>query len=195
MLHFVRALGESGSHGHVAAVVRSFLASRGFRERGSIGTQLEFRRSSQLATVFALDPARWRIDLSIDTRSRTAQMFVLTDGQIVTPREYRYFEMFFEELVAVMAPEQASETALALRDDQPLSRRAARAAFNENVAVTVGFFMSLPTLTVLLHAVVAVPMLWAIIWAFGGSLAIAYACLFSVKNRAARSAGRPLLKS
>lgn len=187
MLHFVRVLGEAETRGDLPSAVRAFLVTRGFRERNSIGTQLEFQRSSQLATIFALDPARWRIDLSIDTRVRTAQMFVHTDGQIVTPREHRYFEMFFDELLTVMAPEKAPSTAVAVWGDQPLSRRAARAALNENVAVMIGFFMSLPTLTILLHAVVAVPMLWAILWAFGGSVAIAYACLFSVKNRATRS--------
>lgn len=111
-------------------------------------------------------------------------MVVRTDGQVVTPRERLYFQTFFDELLEVMAPESSARTAMAVWGDQALSRRAARAALNENVAVMFGFFFSFPALIVLLHAAMSIPMIWAICWGFGGSIAIAYACLFSVKNRA-----------
>ena len=114
------------------------------------------------------------------------RMQVHTDGQVVTPRERHYFEAFFAELRAVLEPGTSSATAMTLWGDNAISRRAARAALNENVAVTFGFFFSLPTLIILLKATMAVPMFWAIIWGFIGSIAIAYACLFSVKNRTPR---------
>ncbi len=185
VLQFVRVLGPPRHDDvDVAASVRSFLVTRGFREDSVDADSINFRRSSHLATLFAFDPSRWRIDLSIQPAARSVRMLVKTDGQVVTPRERQYFEAFFDELLAVMAPETSARTAVAVWGDQTLSRRAARAALNENVAVMFGFFFSFPALIILLHAAVAVPMLWAIGWAFGGSIAIAYACLFSVKNRA-----------
>lgn len=187
MLQLVRVLGESRDERFdVTSSVRSFLVTRGFREQPGdprrSASVLSFRRSNQLATLLAFDPSRWRIDVEIDVRTRSVKMHAHTDGQVVTPRERRYFDAFFEELLTVMTPE-APPRALSIWGEQPLSRRAARAALNENVAVMFGFFLSLPALIILLHTAVAVPILWAICWGFIGSIAIAYACLFSVKNR------------
>lgn len=185
VLQFVKELNTpSNTRVDAVAGVRSFLITRGFREDRREPGALKFQRSSQLATLFAFDPSRWRIDLRIEPAGRSVKMMVHTDGQVVTPRERLYFKAFFDEVLAVMSHPGKTSTAMALWGDQTISHRAARAALNENVAVMFGFFFSFPTLIVLLHAAVSVPMIWAICWGFGGSIAIAYACLFSVKNRA-----------
>jgi hypothetical protein len=138
--------------------------------------------------VFAFDPSLWRVDISLDASGHRIRMVVHTDGQVVTPRERRYFEALLDELAqAICRPATQAQSALIRAHDHAISQRAARAALNENVAVTFGFLLSFPTLIVLLKAAIGVPTLWAMCWAFGGSLAIAYACLFSVKNRAHRA--------
>lgn len=149
--------------------------------------RLSFRRSSHLATFVAFDPSRWLVEITLEPRLHTVQMSVHTDGQVVTPRERRYFEAFFEEILSIISPdEQPAPGGLSIWGEQSLSRRAAREALNENVTVTVALFFSFPVLIVLLHGAVAVPMFWAIPWAFVASLAIAYAWMFSARNRAER---------
>ena len=138
---------------------------------------------NSIATFFAFDPSRWRLDLNVDPELRTAQMFVHTDGQVVTPREKHYFEMFFAEVVAAMAPETMSRTALQLHGTGELSYRAAQAALNENVSTMLGFMLLLPSVILMFHLAMAVPLFWSILWGFGAALAVAYAWLFSFRNR------------
>lgn len=186
MLHYVKVFGiGDASSVEVAKRVRDFLCIRGFRETPRLRSRsLKFSRGTSVATFFAFDPSRWRIDINVDPELRTVQMFVHTDGQVVTPREKHYFDVFFDELLSVLAPERlSSATALQIHESGALSHRAAQAALNENVSVTFGFLLLLPAAILLFHLAMAVPMFWSIIWGFGASVAVAYAWLFSIKNR------------
>lgn len=185
MLHYVKVVGHgSSSCFEVARNVRSFLATNSFRETPRLRARsLKFSRSSSLTTLFAFDPSRWKIEITVDPELRTAQMFVHTDGQVVTPREKHYFDVFFSELVGVMAPETQSYTALQIQESGNMSACAAQAALNENVATMLGFMLVLPAAILLFHLAVEVPMFWSILWGFGASISVAYSWLFSIRNR------------
>lgn len=167
------------------AAVRRFLLQQKFEQVGGE----RFRRSTRLRTMVAFDPSRWQVEVEVNLANKQVDMVVATDGQLVTPRERAYFATLFAELIEHVGAHTAS-TELMVREPRSLSRRAAEAALNENVAVTFGFFMSLPIQVGILHFVLAVPMIWAIVSGTIGSLAIAYAVIFSIKNRQPHHAPR-----
>lgn len=176
MLHYMKVLGPEEPDERVAYRVREFFIMRGFRESPRMAPErLKFTRGSSVGTFFALDPGRWRIDVFVNVDLRAVQMFVHSDGHVVTPRERRYFDLLFHEVLVALCPSKF----MMMRP----AEEAQQAALNENVTVTFAFLMLLPLSMSIFHVAMAVPLFWSIVWGFGASISTAYAWLFSFRNR------------
>ncbi len=154
--------------------LRDFFVIRGFREIPTdIEGRMRFRRGESSRSWFALDPARWPLEIDLDTRAGELRMEVHSGGQFVTPGERRYFDLLFEETLQSFRG----------RNYAVRSEEASRAALNENVTVTAAMLMLLPLTVMILHSALAMPIVWSIGWGSAGAMAAGYALLFNIRNR------------
>ncbi len=118
--------------------VRRVMLERGFREMKSDGSRLRFQRGSAFAMMFTFSPAKWRMDVSVDTAMGNIQVDVHTTGQIVTKTERAYFDVLFSDISGALTDRKLLPGSAPTSELMRTSKALEKSAIMINVRLAIG---------------------------------------------------------